>query len=129
MRKIAFLSAVAFALNFWTVGAWAQSAASKLSAPKTEAEVNVLGSDANYRRIIAGSMKPEMLSNDINAKRSAVVIDSAGRPLPESVRMSAHVDLASKTAGLEQAKSPGQINSVAFGTLKALSVKTDLNRL
>lgn len=130
MRNIATLFVVAVALNCWTAGAWAQPVASNFAAPKAKGVLNVMGYNANDRQTLpAGLKKSETLSNDMKTKPgSGGMVRSTDSVLPESVPMSAHVDVAFKIANLQQTKAPGQVSSSEYLASHPLSVKTELNR-
>jgi hypothetical protein len=133
MRNITAWSIFALAVNCWAIGASAQPAASNMAAPKAEGALNTWSFKGNYAPAIgAGSTKPEMLSNDIKTKPgSGFIADSTAHALPESVRVSAKyptVEVAFKTADLQQAKIPGQVSSSLSGKANTLNVKTELNR-
>jgi hypothetical protein len=133
MRNIAAVSVVAFALNCWTVGAWAQSVASNVAAPKVEDAVNVWGFNANYKQTLdAGSTKKSALTNDLKIRPgSGATVDSTTRALPESARNSAKnltIDVVSRIAGLQQTKIPGQVSASAYDAENTLSKNDDLYR-
>ena len=134
MRNIvAAVSTLVLAFNCSTIAAWAQPAASNLETAKVEGAVNAWGFNANYKQTPDAGAAKSGASADNKAIRpgSGIVVESTGRVLPESVRVSAKnptLNVTSRIAGVQQDKTPGRIRSGVSGAENTLSNNEDLYR-